>query len=228
MISSTLLGRVTSPRFHRTLLAAAGVALLPVASASAAVYVSTLEQPSASTGYGITSSQYLGVGFTTGGSLGGYQLNEVTLSLYWINDEVSLLAPKIYASEAGTGLPVGGPLFADFALITPGTEATDYTFTVTAPFLLTANTAYVLTFGSSAIMGGYGALATSDPSTNVGGWSMGDFMAVTSDSGATWGRGDSLNLKVSVDASAVPEPSAFIFLGVAGMAVMALRRRRPA
>ncbi len=221
----TLLSRSTSLRLHRTLLAAAGVALLSVVPASATTYTTSL--PGSSLGpYGLNASQQLGVSFETGSNLEGYEINSVTLALNLASDEGSLLTPTLFATSAG--LPSGAALFSDFTLTTAGTGINNYTFTANSSFILDPNTSYALVLVPGAISLGHGWYYTVDASTNIGGWSMANNLLASMDGGSTWSAPAGATVKTAINATAVPEPSALIFLGVAGVTAVALRRRRSA
>lgn len=138
---------------------------------------------SANTGFQITNNQWIGSSFTTGNNL--VILTSVTLRLGQFT--LGSLFVKLYSNFSNfTGFP--GYEINSFNV--PSISGTNtYDFTLTNPYILTANTTYWLVAGISSGSGGY-AWAFANSSDQIGelDWLIGDdaVFGTPSNEGVTW------------------------------------------
>lgn len=176
---------------------------------------------------GTTSGNHhqLAMGFNTGSS--GFLFNSVLIAVGNFGEAGSFsITGGIYSDNAG----VPGALFSAFNDVSVAEDSvqTPLFTTVTATFLAANTTYWILLDGPTATDRYLGWLKTEGtevqetaPVTYVG-------TRLSLNSGATWDEAAS-DVNIYVDASAVPEPSTWMLLGL-GAAVVGFRliRRRPA
>lgn len=133
---------------------------------------------SANTGFQVTNNQWMGSSFTTGNNL--VILTSVTLRLGQFT--LGSLFVKLYSNSTGF------PEYEINSFNVPSISGTNtYDFTLTNPYILTANTTYWLVAGISSGSGGYAwAFANSGDQIGELDWLIGDTAVFSSNQGVTW------------------------------------------
>lgn len=133
---------------------------------------------SANTGFQVTNNQWMGSSFTTGNNL--VILTSVTLRLGQFT--LGSLFVKLYSNFTGF------PEYEINSFNVPSISGTNtYDFTLTNPYILTANTTYWLVAGISSGSGGYAwAFANSGDQIGELDWLIGDTAVFSSNQGVTW------------------------------------------
>lgn len=174
---------------------------------------------------GVNINEWVGLSFTTDGQ--SYTLGGITIPVY-VNT-AGVLDAQLYAGTAG-GDPTGSVLASfNFGTI-PGTTG-NVTFTPASTFTLNADSRYVfvLSTAGAGTWGWSSAPSGSSYATPAGNtWTLGTKATLSFDSGSTWSQPSSFMPRLSVNATAVPEPAAYAaMLGATALAgVMVVRRRR--
>ncbi len=224
-------------------LLAAALLSMPLASVTthAAEQLTTLENLGGGNTV-INQGNVFGFSFQVGAS--DYLLNSVTAAIFQSGTEGPwILKAAIYeAASSGPGyaLPVGSALATFSYGVIPNT-ITYVTFTPTSTVTLSANGFYTFALiaenplaepGSAPSWSwmatqsatGYGPVDTD--------WNAIALLPYSDNEGATWsayaGGTTDYRLKASIDATPVPEPSAFLFLAGGAGAAFLLRKRRVA
>jgi hypothetical protein len=161
--------------------------------------------------------------FTTPTTGPGWNLDSLTFTLSEIGTVGSPLNVSLYSDASGTpGTNLGtlnGPS-------PTGSSRSNYPYTPAGSIVMAPNTSYfaVLTGANDSSNFYEWRNTTSISETGDPGWAIADFDQYQ-DSTGTWTT-DTSRLKIEVNATAVPEPSGFILLGLGSLAL--LRRRRSA
>lgn len=209
------------------------VFLAAVAPAEAATIVSNLGESVDSGSSFSFNGEWSATSFTTGANPQGYMLNSAT-----VNIQNPINASAFFASIfSSTGTPSQAPLqppgsqVANGALSGASVPTTGLNTYAATNLTLAPNTTYwlVLGKGPGGSFGGFTWRATiSDNQSSTDGWTIGDVIRFTSDSGASWGQGGAAGL-FSIDADAIPEPTSLALASVAlGAIAAALRANRRA
>ena len=198
--------------------------LLIAPAARAQIQVSSLGN--AETGsLGVNINEWVGLAFTTDSQ--SYTLGGITIPIY-VNT-AGTLGAELYAGTAG-GDPAGSALASfNFGTI-PGTTG-NVTFTPGSTITLSASTNYVFVLSATDVgTWGWSAAPASSTYTTPSGnpWTMGTNATLSFDGGGSWSQPAPFMPRMSVNATPVPEPSAYAaVLGAAALAgVMFARRRR--
>ena len=200
--------------------------------AQAAVTVSNLGiQDAGTAGWGVYTTQFIGMSFTVGSDYGSWDLDSVTIKAYSASGSPTS-SPFIVELHADDGS--GRPAVTSLATLTGVDPSTlgEYSFVPTAPFTLGAGLTYWLTaesLGSGPT--GYGWVMTEPQSgaesTALTGWSIGNNIAASGDQGASWAAHNLNPTKFAVNATGVvPEPGSLGLLALGGLAAATRRRRR--
>jgi MYXO-CTERM domain-containing protein len=167
-------------------------------------------------------TNWLAGSFTTDSS--NYSLSSVTVLLNAVLNSSTPLILSVYSDN--TGLP--GTLLETLSGSNPTTGG-QFTFT-SSGLTLSPDTTYFLV-GSTPGYGVYHWNYTTDTSeliTGGSGWTLGNDMWTSNNSGTSWNNSSGAPFMFSVTAtSAVPEPGAYATLaGLAALALLAFRRRQ--
>ena len=205
-ITTTLLSCAALAAFTPSLHAA--TSLLDTTSASLNEY----------SGFGLG-----GLAFSTGSQ--AYSLDSFQFAPLGMGD--ASLTFRLYSADASTHLPTSTSALASetFSNILFNVPATPTQVTFTNNFTLEANSSYVLEFSATGLEDG--SLATTNPfPANVSVGTSG-----VTYHGYTWNFGSwsepaaGLAPWVKLTGTAVPEPSAFVMLGLGAIGLVARRRR---
>lgn len=190
--------------------------------AAQTVYVSNLSQTYTPSSYtGVTATQWLAQPFTTGST-------DTTLASIGMafNSGGSGTGIVFRLYTAGSGAP--GTLLSTLSTAGAPASGGTITFTPASAIQLSANTTYWAVASASSGSSFRASITTATGETSADGWSIANNRYATTNSGTSWNSGGNL-LRISVSASAIPEPSTYA--ACAGVAVLGLavwRRRRAA
>lgn len=184
----------------------------------AAVVVSNLAEPTAG-GNALNLGNWWATSFTTDAFT--YSLNSVDILLDSAASPLGGYFVSVHADGAGSpGAQLVNGLLVGSATPPVGTS----TYTVGGPVLLNPNTTYWLVQGTTHPTALWG-IAVSPSDAETGTWAIGDVEQRSVNQGATWAVFDSNVVQFSVDATAVPEPTALMVLLALGGLGLGRRRR---
>jgi len=189
-----------------------------IIQAQGTIYVSNLGQ--ASTGNNLVgNNSWYAADFITGTNVGGYALNSVQLAMTDASGDPTGFMAMLYSSISGAATFPGGSLATLNGSLNPVTAGT-YTYTAPSNLTLSPNTVYfiVLTAGTAVANGAYGWSVTSTPSPGYNSYHWGgEIFFAHSSSGSSWNYTSGTYGQFAIDATAVPEPSCEILLGLGGL-----------
>jgi hypothetical protein len=185
-------------------------------------YLSNLGQPSTGS-LAVGSNSWLAAGFVTGSNTGAYLLDSIQLALPDASGNPSNFTAMIYTGGGFTGIfPVSslGTLDGSLSPVSSGV----YTYTDDSNITLSPNGYYfiVLTGGTAVANGAYEWSLTDTYSYNPsGGWGVlsneGQVAAYYKSSQGTSWIGQFADIQFAINATAIPEPSSEILLGLGGV-----------
>jgi len=170
---------------------------------------------------GVGSGTWCAIPFTTGPGL--WSLNSITVRLTEISDHIgTTIAFQIRNNDGGhpSATVVG-------AFDMTGTDVgsiNNYTFPPTAPLQLAGGNTYWLTALPTASDSYFWHL-TQSADNGVLGWSIGNVNLYSADMGSSWNSNGTLPPKLSIDATAAPEPTTLVLVGLASAALPTRRRK---
>ncbi len=194
-------------------------------NASAIVLVSNLAETTNSVNtvgsVGGTNQFQYAVPFTTGANGAGYSLANVTLDLADANGTPSNFQVELFSSGGGD------PNASLLVLAGNSNPATAGQYSYGGTFSLAPNTSYFVVASAGAVGGVNNYRWNNTSSTNESspdGWTIGTGYFRNTGTGGSWTATD-FPLKISVDASAIPEPGSAALLLLAAGGLAAARRR---
>jgi hypothetical protein len=185
------------------------------ASSQAGTVVSNLGEGETASPF-VNGSVWNATSFTT--DVLTYTLNSLTLRLSFFDFGGGTVTPRIFTN--GSGAPSGVALEVFSSQTVNGSG--NFTFASTG-LTLDPNTTYWIALQG----GGFDAslwASTSSPA-QTGGWTIGDTMLHSTDSGSSWPTTYGFSGQFSVDATPVPEPRSVLLLGMGAMAGLTFLRR---
>ncbi len=190
--------------------------------AQGTVYVSNLNQPSTA-GAPVASDSWFAESFETGTNPGGYTLNSIQLMLGLASGNpggfgVSIYSENIHkfpgdslASLTGSTSPAAGGLF-NYA-------ASDVALLPSAYYFI------VITAATPVAAGSYSwSVANNFTYSSADNWVLGPYYYASAD-GSVWTR-NGHPFEFVITATAVPEPSSLMLLGLGGLMFLGLARRK--
>jgi len=203
-----------------------------ILQAQGTTYLSNLGQPSTGS-LAVGSDSWYAALFFTGTNASGYSLNSVQLAMTDASGNPSGFTAMLYAQDYSNGFAIfpGSRLGTLSGSTDPATGGI-YTYTDDSNITLSPSTPYfvVLTAGTTVANGAYDwSLAGIDSYNPNGGWGViggvsGDYLH-SSDS-SSWNSTSSGGFpQFAINATAVPEPSSGILLGLGGLGFLWHRRK---
>jgi hypothetical protein len=191
------------------------------------IYVSNLNQPSAGSG-AVGSDSWLAAGIHTGGNPGGYVFDSIVLDMTPATGDPSGFTVQLY-----TGRDMNGGFFPGSSvatLIGSSDPATAGLYTYTASGLTLSPSSFyfiVLAAGTPVASGAYAwSYENTSLATTSGGWSGAGGYCEASD-GMHWITTVAEaqdQLQFDITATAVPEPTALVLMGLPGVMSFVWRR----
>jgi hypothetical protein len=182
-------------------------------------YLSNLAQPSTGS-HAVGSNSWLAMEFHTGNNTGGYLLDSIQFALTDASGNPSNFTAMIYTEVGFTGDFPGSSLGTLDGSLNPASSGV-YTYTDDSNITLSPNAIYyiVLTAGTAVANGAYEWSLTSSASYNPnGGWGwFQPYNPSHSSDGLNWYGYLNTNPQFAINATAVPEPSSEILLGLGGV-----------
>jgi hypothetical protein len=187
-------------------------------------YLSNMIEPSIGN-FPVGSNSWLAVPFITGNNPGGYILNSIQIEMADASGSPSDFTAMLYLPPNGN--PQGAPGNFLTTLTGSADPATNgiYTYAAPANFVLAGEYFLVVAGGTAITDGAYEWSKTSQSSynlTGLGNWQIGvvagpGSYVTTSMNGSTWSSAPNTYLQFAINATAVPEPSSEILLGLGGV-----------
>jgi hypothetical protein len=189
-------------------------------------YLSNLGQTSIGTN-SVGNDSWLAIGFSTGNNTGGYTLDSILLAMADASRNPNNFTLMLYSSMLGhTTIIPGSSLETLNGSLNPVTAGT-YTYNAPSNLTLSSDTTFfiVLTAGTAVANGAYelnfasaGPYSLYNPS---GGWMAPPFDNANdnyqSSNGLNWNFANTGFPQFAINATAVPEPSSEILLGLGGV-----------
>jgi hypothetical protein len=184
----------------------------------AAVVVSNLGELEDSP-WSVRNTQYIGMSFTVGNDFSAWTLDSVDIRALNFGATTDFIV-ELHADSAGA------PSVAALATLTGANPSItgNYNFTPISSITLTAGTTYWLTAESATSQYGWVRTTSTAESTALSGWSIGNNIGASLDSGASWGTLNLNPAKFAINATGIPEPSSLLLLGIGSLAI--IRRKR--
>jgi len=161
--------------------------------------------------------------FTTGSNASGYTLDSVTVEINSVTGSPSNFLLSIYSessSDPGSSL--------EALAGTSPSAAGNHTFTASS-FALSASTTYFVVMTATGSPNGSffnWEFTTSNSETSSDGWTISDRGHVSTNGGTSWSNPDGFSGKMSIQATAVPEPQAYVAVVSICLVGLALNRRK--
>jgi len=193
--------------------------------AQGTIYLSNLSLSSVGS-LAIGSDSWYASLFETGSNSSGYLLNSIQLAMMDASGNPNDFDVMVYTVVGFSGAEPGSSLGALDGSANPSTTGI-YTYTDDSSIALSPNTQYfiVVTAGTSTATGAYEWSHAGTYSYNpVGGW-VTFANAFYSNNGSSWSSGSSGDLQFTINASAIPEPSAWTLLLLGGGVFLYIRTR---
>jgi hypothetical protein len=167
--------------------------------------------------------------FTTGANSGGYSFSSLTMSFNNVTGSPGSLSVGLYSAfdSASGSSPTG--LLSSLS-VSSGNPASAGNVVFSGTTTLAASTTYFLLLAapSASSTGNYftyhTASTTNEDSGGLAGWLIGDIGYIANSSGGVWSDGG--GAMMSIQASAIPEPSTYAAIAGAAMLGLAVWRRR--
>jgi len=210
------------------IILAIGFCVAQITHGQETTYLSNLGQ--ASTGSeSVGDDSWLAAVFVTGSNIAGYSINSIQLAMTDASGNPSDFSIMIYANSNPGGLSPGLSLGILNGSLNPATSGI-YTYTPASNLMLLPQEPYfiVLTAGTSVANGAYEWSRVGGNSYNSnGGWSSKAGGIWSSINGLSWPRPTSGYFQFAINATPVPEPSAWsLIMFGSGLFVYARTRFR--
>jgi hypothetical protein len=184
-------------------------------------YLSNLGQPSTGS-RAVGTNSWLAMEFHTGNNTGGYLLDSIQFALTDASGNPSNFTAMIYTEVGFDGAFPGSSLGTLDGSLSPVSSGV-YTYTDDSSITLSPNDYYfiVLTAGTTVVNGAYEwSLAGANSYNPTGGWGVegGNSTAFFSSiNGSSWNPIGFSFPQFAINATAIPEPSSEILLGLGGV-----------
>jgi hypothetical protein len=201
-----------------------------VVHAQGTTYLSNLSPPPTGS-LVVGSDSWLAIPFITGNNMGGYVLNSVQLGMADASGNPSGFTVMVYEPIIPVFGNIPGSGLAALNGYTDPAAGNIYTYTPTANLTLAPNYVYfiVLTAGTAIANGSYEwSLASTSSYNQNDHWAAGNYAGVgvvsISRDGSSWNNVFSTFPQYAINATAIPEPSAFSFLFLGSWVLIYARR----
>ena len=204
----------------RSLLILTAAVILGANNVHAQVFVTTLTKPSDGN-IGVVGNQQVGMSFATDGM--SYDLNSISVPIN--ENTAATLTGELFLAD-GSDLPTGTALVS----FSHGAIAGTVSFAPTVSITLDPGTSYVFALRSPS--GDYSWDSTLSNTgfdqPSGGAWSMAAVLPASVDGGASWfdASGGGERAMGAVNATAVPEPGAYVLATAVGLIAFAVWRRK--
>ena len=214
---------MTLMKTKNTLLAVAGLCLaFTVANARADIVLSNTNTAHASFEVA-TLTDWYAAPFTVDAS-SDYKINAITLAGV-VPDVIGATGLFGEIRTSNSGAP--GALVEELSIIggVQGGETSFFNLNGT-PASLSAGTSYFFVYGVSPGFGNiFDVSVSTDKTADLGStWAQGDGYHESTTGGSAWAPQTTYQTRLSIDATAIPEPSVLALIGISGLGILAGRR----